>query len=160
MATDNPNKAISQAMRELNRLQENISELPNVVLEAAQSGVDIAKQEMQKKGIPTGGELGDSIIAYMSSSDTATLEADAGHATFVEFGTGIVGAKSPHPEARGRGVGYDRNGHGEAGWVYEKDGRYYHTKGYRSRPFWYSTGKKLKSLVKRLINNKLGIKGK
>lgn len=160
MATDNPKQAISKAISELTRLQNNIAELPNVVLEAAENGVDIAKEEMQKKGIPTGGELGDSIHAYMSSSDTATLEADAGHATFVEFGTGIVGANKPHPEADGRGVTYDRNGHGEAGWTYQKDGNYYHTKGYRSRPFWYSTGKKLKSLVKKLINKKLGIKGK
>lgn len=160
MATDNPKEAISSAIKELKDLSARISELPTVVMQVADEGVTIAKEEMQKRNIPTGGELGDSIHAYMSNIDTATLEADAGHATFVEFGTGIVGAKSPHPEAGKRGVGYDRNAHGEKGWVYEKDGRYYHTKGYRSRPFWYATGTKLKSLAKRLIHKKLGIKGK
>lgn len=40
------------------------------------------------------------------------------YAWFVEFGTGIVGAGSPHPEAGTAGWSYDTHGHGEDGWFY------------------------------------------
>lgn len=40
------------------------------------------------------------------------------YAWFVEYGTGVVGAASPHPEAGAAGWNYDINGHGEDGWFY------------------------------------------
>ena len=71
MVTDNPKEAISSAIKELKDLSARISELPTVVMQVADEGVTIAKEEMQKRNIPTGGELGDSIHAYMSNIDTA-----------------------------------------------------------------------------------------
>lgn len=145
MAVDNHKQAITQAVAYLTSLTNNIHGIGAGLLEIAENGVLIAKSEMGKLGIPTDGELGDSITAYMVDATTARLEADGGHAIYVEFGSGIVGLNSPHQEAAQRGVTYDRNGHGESGWTYNKDGEFFHTKGYKSRPFWYATGIRLKA---------------
>ena len=70
------------------------------------------------------------------------------YATFVEFGTGIVGKENPHPKPMG--WRYDTNSHGEKGWFYPTtpddpnpwkhtyNGQLYGwTKGQASRPFMY-----------------------
>lgn len=43
---------------------------------------------------------------------------------YLEFGTGIVGAKKPHPEASKIGWGYDINSHGEKGWTFRRKAEY------------------------------------
>lgn len=72
---------------------------------------------------------------------------------FVEFGTGIIGASNPHPEAGLNSWNYDSNNHGEDGWWYpseygKKGKRKYQTKsgdwlawtqGMEARPFIYDT---------------------
>lgn len=64
------------------------------------------------------------------------MQVDSDHACYVEFGTGIVGADSPHPKP----WAYDINGHGEDGWQYlGDDGRLHWTMGSESRPFMYNT---------------------
>jgi hypothetical protein len=82
------------------------------------------------------------------------------HSDFVEFGTGIVGANSPHPESSENGWVYDSNGHGEKGWIfplsssdiakytgvvrYTKSGMaYVRTRGMISRPVMYNVYKYL-----------------
>ena len=63
------------------------------------------------------------------------------HALFAEFGTGIIGADNPHPEASVQGWTYDVNGHGEKGWFYNKgtteEPDIYWTKGYEGRQYMY-----------------------
>lgn len=39
---------------------------------------------------------------------------------YLEFGTGIVGAKKPHPEASKIGWSYDINKHGDKGWTFRR----------------------------------------
>ena len=104
-----PQKAVSRAMSGLESLVQNIGNLGDTMLEIADEGVDIVKSEMERYNIPTTGDLGNSIKATKVDTMTAQLEADGGHATFVEYGTGIVGANSPQPEAAEGGVAYDRN---------------------------------------------------
>lgn len=72
-------------------------------------------------------------------------------AVFVEFGTGVVGARSPHPDLI-PGWGYDSSGHGESGWYYykEADGQVHWTQGQPSHPFMYQTGKELRNEVERI----------
>ena len=43
---------------------------------------------------------------------------------YLEFGTGIVGAKNPHDEATKIGWDYDMNDHGEKGWTFRRGIRY------------------------------------
>ena len=151
----NPQEAVSKAMGGLESLAKNIGDLGGTMLEIAQDGVGIVKSEMERYNIPTGGDLGNSIKATQVDAMTAQLEADGGHATFVEYGTGIVGANSPHAEAAEDGVEYDRNNHGESGWNYPKDGRFYHTKGQPSRPFMLSARSKIAKRGKTLVITKL-----
>lgn len=50
---------------------------------------------------------------------------------FKEFGTGYIGSQNPStsPFLKEAGWEYDASNHGEKGWVYPKDGKFYHTYG-------------------------------
>lgn len=152
----NPQKAIDTALAELEDITSKVQSAGSIMYEIASEGVGIVKDQMQKYGIPTDGDLGNSVKATRVDAKSARLEADGGHATFVEFGTGIIGQNNPHEEAEERGISYDRNSHSESGWVYFKDGRFFRTKGQPSRPFWYSARSKIIAKGKQLILNKLG----
>lgn len=43
---------------------------------------------------------------------------------YLEFGTGIVGANKPHPEASKYGWKYDINKHGDSGWTFRRGIRF------------------------------------
>ena len=89
-----------------------------------------------------------------------------GYATFVEYGTGIVGADSPHPQPSRNGWVYDINEHGEEGWWYpsresdpnptkylSKSGQWMAwTKGMPSRPFMYMTWRWTSSRATQIIS--------
>lgn len=66
--------------------------------------------------------------------------ASSGHAAYVEFGTGIVGAGSPHPTLP---WAYDVNNHGTAGWWYPKNGTMRWTAGQPARAFMYRAARQL-----------------
>lgn len=87
------------------------------------------------------GDLAESISwEYDQSTNTGRILVGTNYAIFVENGTGIVGANSPHPEPA-PGWKYDVNGHGEKGWSYfdTKQNRYRWTKGEPAHAFVYRT---------------------
>lgn len=87
------------------------------------------------------GGLADSISwEYDQSTNTGRIVIGSDYAIFVEYGTGIVGENSPHPEPA-PGWSYDVNGHGEKGWSYfdAKQNRYRWTKGEPAHAFVYRT---------------------
>lgn len=93
------------------------------------------------------GELYNS-IHEVSNGNVGYVIADAAHAAFVCFGTGVVGANNPHPEVAIAGWKYDVNSHGELGWWYiGKDGEAHWTKGMPSRPYMYNTAQQLRQMV-------------
>jgi hypothetical protein len=129
--------------------------------------VDLAKQNLAAQGFITRypSELEASIQYERVSDDELIVSADAGFAAYVEFGTGIVGAGSPHPEASEKGVKYDRNKHGEKGWVYFKNDKFRRTRGQTSKPFMYETAQQIpdvamEALGRQLTNARKGKKGK
>lgn len=100
------------------------------------------------------------------------VKCSCGYAVYVEFGTGIKGAGSPHPDMAilgwriedGSAVPnwkYDHKGHGNLGWWYLTDSSdpnpykyqakngtlYAWTKGMPSRPFMYETAQMLRASV-------------
>ena len=82
------------------------------------------------------------------SGNYGYVKCKCGYAVYVEFGTGVVGSRKPHPDISIAGWKYDVNGHGELGWWYRgKDGTLYWTKGFESRPFMYNTAQQLRTLV-------------
>jgi hypothetical protein len=70
------------------------------------------------------------------------IEYTAPHAPYVEYGTGIVGKNSPHPDPMEweEFEGYDINDHGYDGWLYY-DNKYKlrWTSGQPARPAMYNT---------------------
>ncbi len=95
------------------------------------------------------GELAESISwEYDEQTNTGRIRVGADYALFVEYGTGIVGANSPHPEPA-PGWTYDVNAHGEKGWTYfdEKQNRYRWTKGEPAHAFVYKTREYMKSIA-------------
>lgn len=77
-------------------------------------------------------------VVFKEGSLEGELVVDSDHAIYVEFGTGIVGKNSPHPE-KDSGW-YDVNNHGEKGWVIIlSSGEYRTTRGQIGKHFFYDT---------------------
>lgn len=110
-------------------------------------GVEIAKMNVSDMNAYDSGELYNSIHGE-SNGNVGYVIADAAHAAFVCFGTGIMGANDPHPNIAIAGWRYDVNGHGELGWWYiGRDGKAHWTKGMPSRPYMYQTAQVLRQMV-------------
>lgn len=100
---------------------------------------------------PDTGALRASIHMDVKQTETEVagkVFAGSGHAMYVEFGTGIVGEESLYPRAAELGLKY-----AQYDWVYTPDGgeHFYHTKGYRARPFMYPALKQNKKKIIQLI---------
>lgn len=135
---------INEAVRQIEEYEQKLKQnVDRFLTQLLKYGVDIAKTKIVELGAIDGGELLNSISYMLYREDNrGILFTDCPHACYVEFGTGIVGAKSPHPTMPWE---YDVNGHGEKGWYYydTERGRIRFTKGMPSRPFMYETGAEL-----------------
>lgn len=135
-------KSINQAIREIRSFRDELRRKCWELVETLTiEGAEIAKMQVTSMEAFDTGELEESIKGmFFPSERCGFVIAEAPYAIFVEYGTGIVGENNPHPEADGN-YDYDVHQHGESGWVYKngKDGKYYWTKGFISRPFMYNT---------------------
>lgn len=136
---------INRAIRELQRYKKELNEKVSRLIETLTDyGVDVAKAQVRELGAWYTGELESSITGYFSPTvGVGVIKAGSPYAVYVEFGTGIVGQTSPHPDPKD--WQYDINKHGEDGWIYfnERDSRWHWTKGFESRPFMYNTAREL-----------------
>lgn len=111
-----------------------------LVKQLTDSGAEIARTEVIRLGAAYTNELHDSIEGYYNpQNNVGIIYAGAWYAVYVEFGTGIVGKRSPHPNHTG--WDYDSKNHGDSGWWYfnHRDNQWHWTAGYKSRPFMYNT---------------------
>lgn len=151
--------SIQDAIEQIAKLKEDLgdalSELARFITE--EKGVEFAKMQIaQFPAIDTGELLGSITGKYNKGEHAGTIYSGAYYAVYVEFGTGIVGDKNPHPQAKAHGWAYDINDHGTAGWFYPvKDGPESNawnpngrkaagvslawTRGMPARPFMYNT---------------------
>ena len=129
--------SIKRAEKIFGELSRNIdATLDDALEETAQKMEKKAAESLSSYGL--GGSEVASSVKLVNTGDGITLVASSDHADYVEFGTGIRGAESPHPKPNG--WSYDVNEHGDDGWVYKgKDGKFHWTAGTRSRPFMYET---------------------
>lgn len=121
------------------------------------TGVEIAKVQVAQLDAVYTGELMNSIEGFYSpKSQVGIIKAGAYYAVYVEFGTGVVGSQSPHPNPDG--WQYDSNNHGDKGWVYYDDklDRFKWTKGFKSRPFMYNTARQLEKECVRIAKEVFG----
>ena len=101
-----------------------------------------------------------SIIGYVNSDTGKGIIRAGEYCSFIEFGTGVVGASNPHPSAEylaamqwayasGKMIFTTKDG--KTGWFYPtKDGEWRFTQGMPSRPFMYDTVQYLLQEYKRI----------
>lgn len=151
-------KDIDRAIRQVQKFKVQFLEKCNRLVEAlTEQGEDVARIEVQQLDAVYTGELLNSIDSYYSPTyNVGIIKAGAYYAAYVEFGTGVVGSQSPHPNPQG--WQYDVNGHGDEGWVYYDDesGNFRWTKGFKSRPFMYNTARQLEKECKRIAQEVFG----
>ena len=131
--------------------------------------LDKADEAIVKRLTNDGAKQAQELVSYMNAVDTGELmgsimgeangktgriTAGTDHAAYVEFGTGVVGAGSPHPNPVG--WAYDVNGHGDAGWYYPgDDGKLHWTRGMPSRPYMYDTAQMMAQAVPDVVAEEL-----
>lgn len=149
---------IDSAIRQLDKYRRDFQKKCDKLLERlAEKGAEVAKLRVVALGKVYTGELQESITGFFdSASRTGIIRAGAWYAVYVEYGTGVVGAGSPHPDPDG--WIYDVGGHGDEGWTYynPRSDRYQHTTGEPSAPFMYQTGKELEKLCQKIAEEVFG----
>ena len=153
--------SIDDAIRELRAYQSDIAHKCKLLAERlANVGVEIARVKVSDFDAIYSGELLSSIRAEYDGNvpDGASwmVVTDCPWAFYVECGTGVAGANSPHPDPGIAGWKYDINQHGDLGWYYYKDGEWHWTKGMPSRPFMYQTAMNLQSRVESVAREVFG----
>lgn len=135
--------SVSSAINYLQRYRNN-SEITDksAIQELTQKGynymISIVREET--------GELKNSITwEFKTSNQKGIIKVGSDYGIFVEYGTGIVGKNSPHPNAQG--WRYDVNNHGINGWWYfdDKQNRFRWTRGQSANAFIYKTVKLLEN---------------
>lgn len=134
----------------LDELLDELDDLTNEILDAAVIGlskglkrtVGVAKALCQVDS----GQLRNSITSVVErKADTVDGQvlATAGHAVYVEMGTGPVG------QANHQGIAPVPVTYRTTPWVYrsKKDGKFYRTKGQPARPYLYPAYKQTKGLI-------------
>ena len=132
MTLDNIDEVIAKLEEFRARIE---AKLPELITKLCERGLEIAKEQCP---VDTG-DLRES-IHIIAEGIAGQIIASSGHAAYVEFGTGIVGAGSPHPTLP---WAYDVNGHGDKGWTYYKNDRFYWTAGQPAKPFMQTTARLL-----------------
>lgn len=153
-------RSLSHAIKEVRDYQRQMVEAMNALIrELADQGAQVAKMRVASFDAVDSGALEHSIYGYFDSgSRIGYVIAGAAHAFYVEYGTGVVGAASPHPEAGAVGWEYavgptiHTTKDGRTGWFYNKGSDslfsdpdfsggqgWRFTEGQPSRPFMYNT---------------------
>jgi len=144
---------VRKAIKEVEQYKKEFNQKTyKLALRLAKEGIYIARMELSgHKAIDTGKLISSLETEYqgvVDGKETFSIYTDCEYAKYVEFGFGIVGQGSPHPDTSILGWKYDINDHGESGWHYMgEDGEWHWSKGQPSKPFMYETGKQLKAKV-------------
>ena len=136
---------IDRAIQDIKKFKKEFLGKCNQLVKAlTDEGAEIARIKVVELDAVYTGELKNSIEGYYSpTTHVGIIKAGTYYAAYVEFGTGVVGSQSPHPNPQG--WQYDVNQHGDKGWVYydDENGQFRWTKGFKSRPFMYNTAREL-----------------
>ena len=137
-------KSVFEAQKKLLRLKaiyplirkEFIKRSLAYIEEEARQNIQRFISETDSSWYVSTGTLERSWISYVDEIQ-GVLENICEYASWDEYGTGIVGANSPHPSLRD-GYEYDSKGHGTQGWVYEVDGEKHWTSGMKAHPYLHN----------------------
>ena len=141
-------KSIDQALKQVTDYQKKVKNAgENLTHLLTEQGVSLAQLNASYMSIYDTGELVNGIDSDYRGGKGYVMST-APHSAYCEFGTGVRGASSPHPNPSLAGWRYDVNSHGEMGWWYMgDDGAWHWTAGMPSRPYMYDTAQQLKQFV-------------
>lgn len=154
-------KSIQDAISQIKAYQNVLTYKCQLLAEKlAEKGVEIARLQLADLDAIFTTELISSVHAEYKGSIKGggiwAVVAGTDHAMFVEFGTGIVGKRSPYPGNLPEGVDWQyvsgktirQLADGRYGWFYQDDeGQWWFTEGMPSRPFMYCTAQELEKIV-------------
>lgn len=154
-------KSIQDAISQIKAYQNDLTYKCQLLAEKlAEKGVEIARLQLADLDAIFTAELISSVHAECKGSIKGggiwAVVAGTDHAMFVEFGTGIVGKRSPYPGKLQEGVDWQyasgktirQLADGRYGWFYkDDDGQWWFTEGMPSRPFMYYTAQELEKIV-------------
>lgn len=158
-------QSIADAIKELEDYKADLERRVRLLLKTlTDRGVQIAKAKVVEHGIIHDTELTNSINGFVKGN-VGFIRVDDEHAVFFEFGTGPIGASSPHP----LGPTYTADA-----WYTKADGKpmdelynwtpltsengdiYYLTMGQKSKPFMYETALKLRDIFPAIVKEVFG----
>ena len=157
-------RSIESAIKEIEAYKAEVEQRVRLLLKRlTDRGVEIAKAKVVEHGIIHDTQLTNSINGFVMGN-TGFIRVDDEHAVFFEFGTGPVGASSPHP----LGASYKSEG-----WYTAADGKpmnelygwkplgngedvYFFTEGQKAKPFMYETAQKLRDEFPAIIKEVFG----
>ena len=94
-------QGVADAITELQMYKEDLERRVRLLVKALlERGAKIARAKLESYDAIYSGELLNSINGYMDG-DKGVIRVNSKYALFVEFGTGPVGKKNPHPKAEG-----------------------------------------------------------
>lgn len=154
-------KSIQDAISQIKAYQNDLTYKCQLLTEKlAEKGVEIARLQLADLDAIFTTELISSVHAEYKGSVKGggiwAVVAGTDHAMFVEFGTGIVGKRSPYPGNLPDGIDWQyasgktirQLADGRYGWFYkDDDGQWWFTEGMPSRPFMYYTAQELEKIV-------------
>lgn len=145
-------KELDKAIEELKSYKNELNEKIDLfVRKLAEKGVDIAKNKVSVYNKIDTGTLQDSINFkagdVIKDGSVYYVYTDCEYASFVEFGTGVVGEESSYPYTMPDGMdwNYASGQHiktlkdGRVGWFFPTDDGYRFTEGQASSPFMTET---------------------
>lgn len=145
-------RSVEQVIDEVNTYRNEVVRIASELGQAlVEEGIQIAKLKISiLDAIETGAMLNDVNGLFDTTTGKGFIKVDAGHAAYVEFGTGVVGQMTKSLAIdKPSGWGHDLNQHGWQGWVYDH-GRW--TRGMSPRPFmwytWYELCEKAEEMVR------------
>lgn len=142
---------VNRAIREIKKYEEDfLHKWRSLMNRLVDEGAEIAKTKVRQMDAVMFGDLLGSIEGvYHPATGIGLIIAGSPHAVYVEYGSGVIGSRNPHPEPIS---GYDRNNWGDAGWWYwgDWDSNWHWTAGMGSRPFMWETSKELPALFEKL----------
>ena len=154
-------KSIQDAISQIKAYQNDLTYKCQLLAEKlAERGVEIARLQLADLDAIFTTELISSVHAEYKGNTKGggiwEVVAGTDHAMFVEFGTGIVGKRSPYPGKMPEGIDWQyasgktirQLADGRYGWFYQDDnGEWWFTEGMPSRPFMYYTAIQLQDIV-------------
>ena len=154
-------KSIQDAISQIKAYQNDLTYKCQLLAEKlSERGVEIARLQLADLDAIFTTELISSVHAEhkgsVKGSGIWAVVAGTDHAMFVEFGTGIVGKRSPYPGKLPDGIDWQyasgktirQLADGRYGWFYQDDnGEWWFTEGMPSRPFMYYTSIQLRDIV-------------